>query len=81
MKVYYCDLCHNVLNSKKITLSIIKEDNIDGNDCYVSSQKYNYNKEVYEVCESCLKTLREAFRHKRENVDKLTDEMDNMYNC
>jgi hypothetical protein len=80
VKVYYCDFCENILNDKRIILTITKEINFNTSGAYDSEEKYDYTKESYEICSTCLQLLRDMLKYKHAKTEDWKKIIDDLYN-
>lgn len=76
MQSYYCDLCDQIIKGTKHFV-IIVPDQIQINN-YIHG-KYP-NKENYELCDNCKKTLIEAFKIRKKKLKEVKEEIEKVFN-
>jgi|GEM_PF-3054174 len=76
MQVTYCDICDTVLKEKKHII-VIFEDNVIKDD--FTSARMAPKKDTFEICDSCLKVVKDIFKYKKLKSKELKEMVDKIY--
>jgi len=76
MKVTYCDICDVVLKAKKHVIIIFEDDILQADYSY---GRVTPSKDTFEVCDSCLKMIKDIFTYKTAKSKELKKLVDKIY--